>query len=78
MALSKSVRKKTPRYSSQSLIMALKDIREKKMSIREVCRNYGTPRATIQDRISGRTTDAVKSRGPYPLLSHEVEKHIVE
>ncbi|KOB70152.1 Uncharacterized protein OBRU01_15786 [Operophtera brumata] len=48
------------------------------MSIREVCRNYGIPRATIQDRIAGRVSDALRTRGPDPTLGIEGEKHVVD
>lgn len=44
------------------------------MTIREASRIYST---SIQDRISGRTSDAMKKRGPDPILTLEGEEHIV-
>ncbi|CAK1579754.1 unnamed protein product [Parnassius mnemosyne] len=70
--------KKNAPYTQDTINKALRDIREKKKSIREVCRNYGIPRTTVQDRISGRSSDSIKTRGPDPILTSEVEKKIVD
>lgn len=71
--------KKTPlSYSPTSLASALKDIREKGRGIRETCKKYGIPRSTVQDRLSGKRTDAIQNRGPDPVLGLSLEKQIVQ
>lgn len=77
-AVEKKNRKSRTVYSQKLLNQALNDIRDKNMSVREVCRKHGIPRSTLQDRIAGRTTDMVKKPGPDPILSYEGEKQIVD
>ncbi|XP_028159878.1 uncharacterized protein LOC114352467 [Ostrinia furnacalis] len=74
----KPKQKKTVNYPPESLVAALKDIREDGQGIRETCRKYGIPRTTIQDRISGRRTDKIRNRGPAPILGNTGEQQVVE
>lgn len=39
------------------------------MNIRGASRRFSIPRATIQDRLTGRIPDALRKPGPPPLLT---------
>lgn len=71
-------KRKFHRYSEESLEKALDSVRNG-AKIRETCRNYGIPRATLQDRLTGRVaSDKPRRMGPDPYLSTENEQKIVE
>lgn len=74
----KKNRKNKIKYTQNAVDAALRYIRDKKMSIRKVCKMYNIPRSTIQDRLAGRTTDKIKKPGPDPILTCKVEKELVE
>ena len=65
-------------YTEEDLKKALSDIREKKKSIRQICKDYAIPKTTILDKISERSPDGVKKPGPEPTLRIDGEKKIVE
>ncbi|CAB3254269.1 unnamed protein product [Arctia plantaginis] len=46
---SKKKEKKT--YTEEDLKKALRDIREKKKSIRQICKEYAIPKTTLLDKI---------------------------
>ncbi|KAJ2941657.1 hypothetical protein O0L34_g14715 [Tuta absoluta] len=71
-------KKKRAKYTPESLELALKEIRADGISIRETCRKYKIPRTTVQDRLSGRTTDELKRPGPLPVLGAPGESKVVE
>lgn len=70
-------KKKTENFSQISLELALKEIRENGQGIRETCRQYEIPRTTVQDRLSGKRADELKTRGPEPILGITGEKQVV-
>lgn len=39
---------------------------------------YQIPRTTIQDRLSGKRSDVIETRGPDPVLGKEGEKKVKE
>ncbi|KAJ8911938.1 hypothetical protein NQ315_016280 [Exocentrus adspersus] len=45
--------------------------------LREICRQYGVPKSTVQDRIKGKVADACIAMGPSPVLTLGIEKRIV-
>lgn len=65
-------------YSEESLRKALDQIRNGHFSIREISRQFGVPRATLQDRLHGRSSDTLKKTGPPPLMGVDGEKKIAQ
>ncbi|XP_045768675.1 tigger transposable element-derived protein 1-like [Maniola jurtina] len=65
------------KYSEENLKKALDEVRDNKKSIRQICKDYGIPKTTILDKLSGRRPDGVKKSGPEPALGIEGEKKIV-
>lgn len=63
-------------YSEENLKLALHSAREGKMSIRTAAKHFSVPRTTLQDRISGKTTDKLRKTGPQPIMTVEGEKRI--
>ncbi|KAJ8917901.1 hypothetical protein NQ315_002593 [Exocentrus adspersus] len=45
--------------------------------LREICRQYGVPKSTVQNRIKGKVADACIAMGPSPVLTLGIEKRIV-
>lgn len=70
-------KRKFHQYSEKNLEDALKAIRNG-AKIRETCREFGVPRATVQDRIKGRISEKPRQMGPDPILTHTNEKKIVD
>lgn len=68
-------------YKEEDLQRAIDAINIDKIGVRQACRDYGVPRATVQDRLSGRVVvDQRKPRkvGPDPVLGFEGENKIVD
>lgn len=70
------LKRKMFRYTEDALKAALTDIRCNGMGIRKACRTYDVPKTTIQDRLSGKTSDHLKKTGPPPILTVEGESKI--
>lgn len=64
------------RYSEEDLKNALHEVRVNKWKIREASRRFNVPRATIQNRLTGRVPDELRRPGPPPLLTVEGEDKI--
>lgn len=77
---SSQIRKKKEKrtYTEEDLREALHEIRDKKKSVRQVCKEYAIPKTTILDKISGRRPDGVNKPGPEPALGVDGEKKAVE
>lgn len=71
-------RKKKNIYTEEDLKKALSEVRDNKKSIRQISKEYGIPKTTILDKISGRRPDGVKKPGPEPVLGVDGEKRIIE
>ncbi|XP_072390016.1 uncharacterized protein [Diabrotica undecimpunctata] len=65
-------------YSNASLQAALQAIRETGISVREASRRYGIPRATVHDKLTGKSPAEKKKTGPPPLLTVIGEKKIAD
>ncbi|VVD03409.1 unnamed protein product, partial [Leptidea sinapis] len=52
-------------------LKALDEARDNKRSIRQICKDYGIPKTTILDKLSGRRPDGLKKPGPEPVLGIE-------
>ena len=65
-------------YSPTALHCAYKSVVEDRWSILKAAKQYGVPRATLQDRISGRISIDTCTVGPAPLLSCEEEAILVD
>lgn len=73
-----SKKRKFHEYPQENLQKAVDAIRQG-VKIREASRNYGVPRAIIQDRLKGRVrVDKSRRMGPDPFLSVENEEKIVQ
>lgn len=66
------------KYSEEKLIMALREIRENNLKVREASRLYEVPRSTLQDHLNGKVPKISRKTGPEPLLTNAVETKIVE
>ncbi|CAG4946140.1 unnamed protein product [Colias eurytheme] len=69
-------RKKT--YTEEDLEKALNEIKGKKKSVRQICKEFSIPKTTILDKISGRRPGGIKKPGPRPALGVNGEKKVVE
>ncbi|CAF4889510.1 unnamed protein product [Pieris macdunnoughi] len=65
-------------YTEEDLRKALHEVREKKKSVRQVCKEYAIPKTTILDKISGRRPGGVNKPGPEPVLGVDGEKRNLE
>lgn len=70
------VKRKFHQYDEDSLKRAVEAIRDGG-KLREICRQYGVPKSTVQDRIKGKVSDLSKQMGPDPVLTREIEKKLV-
>lgn len=66
------------KYSEEKLILALHEIRENNLKVREASRLYDVPRSTIQDHLKGKVPKISRKTGPEPLLTNAVETKIIE
>lgn len=53
---------------TQRIELALKEIRENKLSHRKAASTYNIPRSTLQDRIYGKVDDVCLKKGPDTIL----------
>lgn len=63
-------------YSEKNLQLALQAIRENNVGVRAAAKEYGVPKSTVQDRISGKRLDVLRKTGPQPIMTVEGEKRI--
>ena len=64
-------------YSSTSMQKAYEAVTAGKMSVRKAAEEYGVPRSTLHDRVTGKVALKAKS-GPKKYLSDEEEVRMVE
>ena len=78
MKVRESNRPKTLRqWSDQSMVGAMEAVQEGRMGVNRAALEFGIPRTTLKDRISGRVVHGSKS-GPKPYLTYEEEKEMVD
>lgn len=65
------------KYSADSLIKAEEAVRCG-MAIKRAVREYGVPRATLQDRVHNRIKSGTQRSGPDPVLTKAEEQRLVE
>ncbi|KAJ8933913.1 hypothetical protein NQ314_013714 [Rhamnusium bicolor] len=70
------VKGKFHQYDEDSLKKAIEAVRNGG-KLREICRQYGIPKSTVQDRIKGKVSDDCKHMGPDPVLTRENEQKLV-
>ena len=58
---------KRKQWKKESMLAALKSVREGEEGVNRVAVLYGVPRTTLKDHLSGRVTPGVNS-GPRPYL----------
>lgn len=66
------------RYEETALQNALQAVRSKQLSIRKASAQYGVPRSTLQDKITGKTVDAYRKMGPDTILNTREEQELVQ
>ena len=59
------------------MLGALKSVSEGTMGVNRAATEYGVPRTTLKDRVSGRITHGSKS-GRKPYLTHSEEKELYD
>ena len=69
--------KKADSYTQSQLTDALKAHKEG-MSVRKASKEFKIPKSTLSDKIRGISNPTRIKKGPDPLLSEEVERHIAE
>lgn len=74
----KAKNRKFHTYSNTAVESALRCIRDSRISIREASACFGIPRATIHDKLSGKSPAMKKKTGPPPILTVEGEKKIAD
>ena len=62
-------------WSEESMSMALKAVLEQGLSVRRAAEDYGVPKSTLGDRVSGRVLPGAVS-GPSRYLDDEEEKEL--
>ncbi|KAJ8967707.1 hypothetical protein NQ314_002653, partial [Rhamnusium bicolor] len=70
------VKGKFHQYDEDSLKKAVEAVRNGG-KLRVICRQYGIPKSTVQDRIEGKVSDDCKHMGPDPVLTRENEQKLV-
>lgn len=70
------VKRKFHQYEEDSLKRAVEAVRNGG-KLREICRQYGVPKSTVQDRIKGKVSNVIKQMGPDPVLTKEIEVNLV-
>ena len=68
---------KQKQWKEESMIAALKAVREGEEGVNRVAALYGVPRTTLKDRLSGSVTHGVNP-GPRPYLDSKEEKNLSE
>ena len=71
----KYIRKTTSNYSNYDINHAIADIKNKKLIVTDVARQYNIPVTTLYSRLSRQTGDT--SRGLSPILSKDEEQFLV-
>ena len=67
-------RKKYKQWSQESMLAALKAVKDGVMGCNRATMEFGVPKTTLKDRLSGRVTHSCKSsRSPYLMHAEEQE-----
>ena len=69
--------RKQLKWTNQSMVAAINAVVEENSSINKAATEYGVPRTTLQDRITGRVLYGTKP-GPKPHLDKTEEKELAE
>ena len=64
-------------WSNDSMLGAMQAVQTGEMGVNRAALEYGVPRTTLKDRISGRVLHGCKA-GPKPYLTFEEEKELVD
>lgn len=64
------------KYTNEALLQAVAAVREGG-KLREICRQFGVPKSTVQDRLKGKVAETCRHMGPDPVLSRGNEEIIV-
>ena len=63
-------------WSSESMVEAMKVVKEVQFGVNRVALEYGVPKTTLKDRLNGRVIHGT-NMGPTPYLTYEEEKELV-
>ena len=70
-------RKKYKQWSEESMLGALKSVKDGTMSCNRAATEFGVPKTTLKDCVSGRVIHGYKS-GKAPYLSHAEEQELYD
>ena len=65
------------KWSQESLVMAMEEVKEKSISLRQAALKYGIPRSTLSDYVS-KKVEVGSRRGPASVLTRDEEKALPE
>ena len=63
-------------WSSESMVEAMKAVKEGQFGVNRAALEYGVPKTTLKDRLNGRVIHG-SNMGPTPYLTYEEEKELV-
>ena len=69
--------RKLKNWTNESMLLAIKAIRDGTMGTNMAARSFSVPPSTLKDRVTGRVKHGTKS-GPVPYLDESEEKELVE
>ena len=64
-------------WSSESMVEAMKAVKEGEFGVNRAVLEYGVPKTTLKDRLNGRVIHDT-NMGPTPYLTYEEEKELVK
>ena len=62
-------------WSDESMVLAIEAVKDRKMGVNCAAREYGVPRTSLKDRLSGRVEHGRKP-GPLPYLTSQEEDEL--
>lgn len=75
--LDKIGRKKKKKWTEEAMERALVEVKSGRCTVRQAAKEFGVPKSSLGDRVSGRVTPGSRS-GPAQLITNEEEELLVE
>ena len=70
-------KKRLNQWSDESMIKAMDAVKSGQLGVNRAAEQFGVPKTTLKDRLSGRVEHGSKS-GPAPYLTKHEEKELVD
>ena len=71
------VSKSTKRWDEDTLLTAVEEIKQGKLSYRKAELEYGIPKSTLCDHVTGKV-EIGRRQGPKPVLTRDKEESLVQ